>query len=115
MDPKHRVVTRLPVEEVWREDGSPISVQKLRPLQTQDIANLLQLGPVNFIIADIGMPLRWIDLTDCYRFWKTEIKVHLAAPDQKPTLDGFPGGYFYFASEWQREEKFPIVILERHH
>jgi hypothetical protein len=115
MDPEHRVVTSLPLAEVWREDGFSVSVQKLRSLQTQDLANLLQVGPVNFIVADIGMPLQWIDSIDCYRFWKTEIKTHLAAPDQKCTLDEFPGGYFYFASEWRRKDGFPIVVVERYH
>jgi hypothetical protein len=115
MEPKQRVVTRLPLEEVWREDGALASVQKLRTLQAQDVADLLRVGPVNFVVADVGTPLRWIDSTDCYRFWSTEINVHLAAPDQKCTLDEFPGGYFYVASEWRRKEKFPIVVVERHH
>jgi hypothetical protein len=61
------------------------------------------------------MPLRWIDATDCYQLWNTEIKAHLAAPDQRGTLDQFPGGYFYFASEWRRKEMLPIVVLERYH
>jgi len=115
MDPKPRVVIRLPLEEVWQEDGFPISMEKLRPLQTQDVANLLRVGPVNFIVADVGMPLRWIDPSDCYRFWNAEMKAHLAAPDQKCTLDEFPGGYFYFASEWRKKENFPIVVVERYH
>lgn len=87
MDPKLRVVTRLPLEEVWGEDGFPISAEKLRSLQTQDVTNLLRVGPINFIVADIGMPLQWIDPTDCYQFWNKEIKAHLAAPDQKCMFD----------------------------
>jgi hypothetical protein len=115
MGPKLKVVTRLPLEEVWREDGLPASTQKMRLLHAQDIANLLRVGPVNFVVADIGMPLRWIDSTDCYKFWNTEIKAHLADPDQRCALDDFPGGYFYFASEWRGKEIFPIVVVERHH
>jgi hypothetical protein len=115
MDPKRRVVTRLPLEEVWREDGFSVSVQKLRSLRTEDVANLLRAGPVKFVLADAGMPLQWIDQTNCYRFWKTEIKTHLAAPDQKCKLDEFPGGYFYCASEWGRKDGLPIVVVERHH
>jgi hypothetical protein len=115
MDPKLRVVTRLPLEEVWREDGSSASTLRIRPLRSQDVANLLVLGPVKFVVADVGLPLTWIDPTDCYRFWSKEIKENLAAPDQKCSLDEFPGGYCYFASEWRRKEKFPIVVLERRH
>src|SRR5437764_74771 len=115
MDPKLRVVARLPLEEVWRADGNVISVIKLRSLRTEEVANLLRVGPVNFVVAEIGIPLRWIDSTDCYVFWKTELKTHLAAPDQRGTLDEFPCGYFYFAAEWLTEEKLPTVVLERHH
>ncbi len=115
MDPKLRVVTCLPLEQVWREDGVLISEHRLRSLQSQDVASLLRFGPVNFVVADLGMPLKWIDSSDCYRFWNTEIKPQLAAPDQKCLLDEFPGSYFCFASEWRRQEKLPFVILERYH
>jgi hypothetical protein len=115
MDPLKRVVLTLPLESVWREDGSLFSNEKLRSLKAQGVADLLRAGPVNFVVAEAGMPLHWIDSTDCYAFWKTELKTHLAAPDQRCTLDEFPGGYFYFAAEWLTKEKLPTVVLERHH
>jgi hypothetical protein len=115
MDPRNRVVASLPLEGLWRDDGHVISVDKLRSLKTEDVANLLRVGPVNFVVAEAGLPLRWIDSTDCYAFWKREVKGHLAEPDQKCTLDSFPDGYFYFAAEWRTKEKLPTIVVERHH
>jgi hypothetical protein len=48
-------------------------------------------------------------------FWKSEVQSHLAAPGVPAALDGFPGGYCYFASEWTPGTGNPIVLLEIAH
>src|SRR5437867_3382713 len=114
MDPSLRIVTRTPLQELWRSDGSAMSSCQ-RALKKEDIRELLGTGPIEFVVADPGpLPLRWISLTDCHKFWKSEVKAHLAEPYAKARLRDFPGEYFYFASQWRDPNStLPIVLLER--
>jgi len=62
------------------------------------------------------MPLHWVPLENCYEFWKTEVRTHLAALDCGASLEDFSKGYCYFASEWKSEAASgPVVVLEKHH
>ncbi|HEX7284735.1 MAG TPA: hypothetical protein VF532_01045 [Candidatus Angelobacter sp.] len=84
-------------------------------LDEEGISNLLRVGPVIFAVADVGLALRWIDPGERYQFWKEEVKAHLAASDCA-SLDGYPDGYYYFASHWSsKEESATIVLLEKCH
>jgi len=84
-------------------------------LTTEDVRQLLSSGPVQFVIADVGLALRWIPESECFRFWKNEVKPHVA-PEAKTYLDDYPGEYFYRASEWKaRKSEAPIVVLKKFH
>jgi len=110
-----KVVTQLPLTELWR-DSKLMTTSCIRPLTAEDIAVLLRVGPVQFVVADVGSPLRWIPLGECYEFWKMEVKPHLAAPVSQASLDDFPDNYFYFASEWSGDNgTTPIIVCEKHH
>lgn len=113
LDPSLRIIKRLPLEELWRDDGF-ISTSRGKRLRADDIRDLLRAGRIQFVIADVGSKPRWIGLDDCYRFWKTEVKPHLAEPNQRTYLDSFPDSYCYTACEWGAAEA-PIVVLEHHH
>ena len=116
MDPKLSVVTLLPLQEVWRENGCAIAASRKRTLNAEDVAHLLRTGVVNFVVADVGKPLLWIDSNDNYLIWKAEIKPHLASADHAYKLDDFPGSYFYLASDWSDlDAPSHIVVLERQH
>lgn len=115
MDPSLKVVTAMPLHELWRSDGSPIEPRGLL-LSRKNIRELLRLGPIEFVIADAGLALQWIPISDCYKFWRAMVKPHLAEPDSKARLEEFPDQYCYFASQWREpNSKTPIVLLERYH
>lgn len=113
MDVNIRVVTRLPLEELWRDDQSAIGFHQ-RGLTTDEISQLLREGPVEFVVAEVGRALQWITPEDRYEFWKNEVKPHLANQSQI-VLDDFPASYCYIASEWSSEAVAQIILLERHH
>ena len=114
MEEKLKIITQLPLRELWRENGFKTN-SRGRWLTRDDITGLLRAGPMRFVVADLGFPPRWIPLRDCHRFWKDEVKPHLAA-GEKARLDDFPGSYFYFASQWDGDvEGTTIVVLEKHH
>lgn len=111
----HKIVTHLPLHELWCDDGLT-TARRERSLFAEDIANLLRQGAVQFVVADIGRPLQWIPSGDCFDFWKREVQLHLASPESQTALDSYPGSYCYFASEWSRGNlTLPIVLLEKHH
>ena len=114
MDPRHRIVTQLPLLDVWNDEGTVSSV-RMHSLRSEDIQSLLQCGRVRFVVATVGQHLNWISIACCFQFWKSEGKPHLAAPDAESySLDDFPGGYFYVASRWASAQE-PVVLLEMHH
>jgi len=114
MDAALRIVTHLPLQELWGENGFTIT-SRGRWLAHDDITRFLRTGPVQFVVVDVGVAPRWIEVSDCYTFWKGEAKPHLSSPKEGTPLDKFPGCYCYFASEWQSATERPLVVLERHH
>lgn len=112
MDPKLRIVTQLPLRGLWRDSGT-VEAARVRTLSSSDVRALLREGEVQFVVVDVGLKPRWIDLKDCYRFWMDEAKLHVADPETPMVLSQMTDGYCYKASEWQSEAiAAPIVVLE---
>ena len=115
MDAALKVVTQMPLTELWRDDGFT-TTSRVRWLTADDIRSLLRTERVQFVVADVGVSPRWIPLGECYDFWRKEAQPHLAAPESSLSLDDFPDGYCYFAWEWSnRHGTAPIVVCEKHH
>jgi hypothetical protein len=114
MKPELRYVSKMPLAELWNDRGV-VAATKVQDLDAPDIVSLLRAGKVRFVVADVGHHLLWIPLEDCYEFWKSEVKTHLAQPEADIYLEDFPGEYCYLASQWQAEEGEPIVLLMKSH
>ena len=114
MDAALTIVTQLPLRELWRQDGFK-STTRIRSLTEDDIRSFLRLGPVQFVIVDVGASPRWVQPGECFQFWKDEAQPHLAST-ATTILDEFPGGYCYLASQWDRGDSAEtIVVLEKQH
>jgi hypothetical protein len=110
-----RVVTELPLSRLWDAEGDIEAIRE-RWLTRDSLQQILRKYPVEFIIADVGQPLRQVTVARCYEFWKSEVERHLAPdPETGFRLEDFPGLYAYCASEWSGEIMTPIVLLEKHH
>src|SRR4051812_38252296 len=112
MQPSQRIITATPMRALWDDRGA-VPASRSRDLSAGDIRELLRRGPLRFVVADVGSRPRWLPEETCFAFWKAEVQSHLAAPDEPAHLDGFPGGYCYFASEWSAGAGSTIVVLER--
>lgn len=112
MDPARRIVTRIPLDELWTAHG-PVAAKRARGLDRAAVSSLITRGAVQLVIADLDKPLRWLDAADTRAFWTGEA-AHVADADSA-SVDDFPGGYFYFASEWRGASASPILLLELHH
>jgi len=113
MDPAKRVVTMLPMRELWNHQGV-LQAHRCRDLDFRAIIDLLQTTEIQFVIADCGQPLRWIPPAERFRFWKEEALGRIVA-QEKIILDDLPDGLGYVASAWGKGIDTPIVLLEAHH
>lgn len=109
-----RIVSQTPAHELWNDCGV-VSEKELRELNAADIAGLLRMGKVRFAVAKVGSPLKWVPVDECYGFWQSEVKSHLADPAANNYPEDFPDEYCYFASEWEAVGGEPIVLLMMTH
>jgi hypothetical protein len=105
------VITKLPLSHLTTPRGE---AKRVGDIGFDAIRNLLRVGTVRFVVADVGSPLHWVPETECFDMWKNDVKPHLAGPDQQVYLEQFPDEYAYFASQWD-DGSSPIILLSKSH
>ena len=78
-------------------------------------ATLQPSAQVEFIVADLGAPLKRVSVDKCYEFWESEVRRHLLNPHTKVDRSRLTDEYGYLASEWSGDFEVPIVLLEKIH
>lgn len=111
--PDQRIVTRLPLKELWDGTGA-LSGERIRSLDQSSVGELVRGGTVRFIVADCGLKLEWIPAQRQFEFWKT-VRPQVADPAKPIRLEEFPGATAYVASEWRGRDGECLVVLERYH
>ncbi len=111
---RERIVTTIPLEFIWT-DEEQIKAARERYLTAAELTEMLRINAVEFIVADVGAPLKRISVDKCYEFWKSEVKPHLLNPHGKLDLSKLPDEYGYLASEWSGQIEVPVVVLEKIH
>ena len=114
MNSELRVVTRLPLRELWNEKGVLPADRRIRHLDHSHVQQLLRKEPVRFVMADCGLPLKWIPESERFAFWRS-VSAQIAEPDKAIYLGRFPQNVAYVASQWQGHGGECVVLLERHH
>lgn len=117
MRPDQRVVTRLPLTEIWDTRGD-LPLQRKRTVGLKQVTDLLRCERVRFVVADCGKVLRWMPPDDGYRFWKEDVKQHLVEPDAAEKgfrPENWPGQYCFVGTEWGEIDGETVVLLEIHH
>lgn len=114
MDPAKRIITRIPLTELWNSDGT-LEARRIGHIGREEIIRLLQNGS-SFVVADIGQPLLWIHEEDRWQFWKTEVSCRLVAPGATGfSPSNYPGAYCFVTTMWQLASATQIVAVEKHH
>ncbi|MGY3489727.1 hypothetical protein ACVW1C_007610 [Bradyrhizobium sp. USDA 4011] len=114
MDASQRIVTQTPLAELWDNNGA-VNARRIEPIGEAEIVRLLRDGSV-FVVADVGLLLRWIAADDCFAFWKDEVKCRLADPNvDRLDLSDYPANYCYAASMWSCASLGAVIVLEKHH
>ena len=99
MRPEQRIVTKLPLAELWDDSGT---------LHDARVRHLDQT------LANCGAKLNWIPMQERFEFWKT-FRPQIADPMKPIQLDQFPNETAYTASEWRGSTGECLILLEKHH
>jgi hypothetical protein len=99
------IITELPLSRLATPCGEAM---RIGDVGVDAVRNLLRAGAVRFLIADIGVAMRWFPEVECMDVWKKEVHPHLAESGQRVYLEQFPGKYAYFASRWD-DGSSPII------
>ena len=113
MTSDHRIVTRLPLAELWDERGT-FAHGRARNLTGGDVKELLRAREVRFVVADCGLKLDWMPANRTWEFWRN-VKPAIADPRKPIILEEFPGEAAYTASEWRGRDGECLIVLEKHH
>ena len=79
MDPKERIVTSLPLRELWDANGL-VEADFRDHLTFTQVRDLLPSGGVTFVVVEIGKPIRWVPMRETFSFWSTDVRVRVADP-----------------------------------
>lgn len=112
MDPRRRIVTQTPLTELWRDGIVLHDAYCCGHLNRHELRTLLQRGAIWFVVADVGHPLEWIELSVCYDFWKREA-AHFVEDVDRIDLDEVD--YAYVAKRWITPLAEPVIVLEKLH
>ncbi len=116
MDPADRVVTRLPLSELFDKAG-PVSARRLHQLDERGVRDRLRDPSTRFVVARGSEPLVWLNSgEETFGFWKTEVRPRLWPPEQFGVfLEELPGERAWVASLWALEGHASVVVFEEHH
>ena len=114
MDASQRIVTETPLTELWDSSG-PVDARRIERIGDAEIVRLLRDGST-VVVADVGLPLRWLAADDRFAFWRDEVKHRLAKPNvDRLHLGDYPANYCYAASMWSCAPLGAVIVLEKHH
>ena len=111
--PDQRIVTKLPIQELWDDTGTFTS-ERIRYLDKSNLAELLRTSLVRFVVANCGLKLRWVPTPQRFEFWKT-VRFQIAEPEKPIFLKQFPSETAYLASEWRGRGGECVILLEMIH
>ncbi|MDO6432870.1 hypothetical protein Q4E93_19840 [Flavitalea sp. BT771] len=114
MDISLRVVSQIPLECLWTDNGL-LDIKRERYLDQHEIRALFKSGPVQLIIANLGNKLNWLPIKDSYKIYKTDLHDHIINNPDSIHLESLPGNFGYLASLWTGTSNAPIILLEMFH
>ena len=110
MDPKLRIVVKLPLDELWDDRGA-LPHRRLQWLSVDEVREKVRQGPAQFVVADVGQRLQWIPFADALAFWRRA--AHSIAPPTHPVdLEDYPDRRCCFAALWRAAAADDLVVLE---
>ena len=108
-----RIVTTIPLTEIWDDSGT-LTSERIRYLDQTTLRELAESDSVLFIVADCGLKLEWIPIEKRFELWK-RVKSQIADPVKPIHREDFPNETAYVVSEWHGRSGEHLILLEKHH
>jgi hypothetical protein len=105
-----RIVTRIPLDELWTRDGI-LPLTRAGELTCNGVAECVRCGEVGFVCANVGEPLLWITSVPTFDFGKA-VRDQIIDPEATSENDG---EMRFRASEWSGVEMPTVILLEAVH
>jgi hypothetical protein len=106
-----RVVTKIPLTELWNDTGTIVG-DRIRHLDDNSLSELIRTSSVRFVVADCGLKLDWIPAEKRFDNGSTS---GIADPVKPIFLKNFPHKTAFIASEWRGPAGECLILLERYH
>jgi hypothetical protein len=103
----------MPLTELWDDEGTLVG-ERIRNLDESDLVELLRTRPVQFLVADAGLELRWMRTPQLFEFWKT-VRPQIAHPEKPIYREQVLNETAYIASEWRGRTDECLILLEKYH
>jgi len=114
MDLSHKIVDKIPLSGLWRENTS-LEAKRIKYLNQKEVSEILKKGPIRFVFANVGDKLVWTDFDESFKIYKTEIKNFIISDIDNINLDTLKQGFGYLASLWADPSENSIILLEKFH
>jgi len=104
----------MPIEILWK-GNKKLTFIKTSIIGYNELKEFLKNQKVEFAVAAIGNEIKWIPLSECFIYWKKEVKGHCVLDPNKFSLGDYPEGYVYLPSIWMNINNEVIILLEEFH
>jgi hypothetical protein len=111
---EQRIVTKIPLEELWTESAI-LSYHRQQYLTESQVLHLLLDGNIAISEASCGLKLSWIASENALEFFKKQIKGHIANDPNRIILEEYEDDWCYLASEWVDAQGKKVILLETYH
>jgi hypothetical protein len=116
VEPDKRIVTRMPLVELWTHEGAPFPATRVRWLVSSEAHDLVKQRPdLDLVVARGGERIQWLYGDEKWTFWKEELKGRIADPEGPIYREDFEDELYYLVSEWAAPGiERPILLAEKH-
>jgi DNA-binding helix-hairpin-helix protein with protein kinase domain len=111
---EQRIVTKIPLEELWTETEN-LPHQRREYLTERQVQDLLLQGNVAIVIASCGLKPSWIMPQSAFSKFKNEIKGHIVNDFDRIVLEEYEDEWCYLASLWTDTQDRKVLLLETLH
>ena len=111
---EQRIVTKIPLEELWT-DSAILSHKRQKYLTERQAFDLILASKTPIAIASCGLRLSWIQPNDTLNAFKQQIRGRIVNDPDRIVLEEYEEEWCYLASEWVNAEGGKILLLETFH
>ncbi len=111
---RRTTISKIPVEFLIKGD-TILQSKRQKYLSRNELSEILKKECVQFVIANLGEQFIWLELEKCFSDWKENIQAQVVEEVDGFSLEDYPNGIAYVASEWRNNDDMRIILLETFH